>query len=162
VNAARRDFAAAAVEANAIATLERTVDFAVLNATGVPAQDVLKLARTMVQARMAQAQGDASAALARFDEAATLQDTLPYMEPPYWYYPVRQSLAAALVQAGRLAEAEDQFQRALKRAPNNGWSYFGLAELYKARGNADEARKAEAELAKTWIGDRKLLQLSNL
>jgi Flp pilus assembly protein TadD len=87
---------------------------------------------------------------------------LPYMEPPYWYYPVRQSLAAALVQAGRLAEAEDQFQRALKRAPNNGWSYFGLAELYKARGNADEARKAEAELAKTWIGDRKLLQLSNL
>jgi tetratricopeptide (TPR) repeat protein len=159
---ARRDFTAAASEGNAIAMLERTADFAVLNASGVPAQDVLKLARTMIQARMAQPQGDTSAAIARFDEAAALQDMLPYMEPPYWYYPVRQSLAAALVQAGRLAEAEDQFQRALKRAPNNGWSYFGLAELYKARGNADEARKAEAELAKTWIGDRKLLQLSNL
>jgi tetratricopeptide (TPR) repeat protein len=159
---ARRDFTAAASEGNAIAMLERTADFAVLNASGVPAQDVLKLARTVIQARMAQAQGDTNAAIARFDEAAALQDMLPYMEPPYWYYPVRQSLAAALVQAGRLAEAEDQFQRALKRAPNNGWSYFGLAELYKARGNADEARKAEAELAKTWIGDRKLLQLSNL
>jgi tetratricopeptide (TPR) repeat protein len=159
---ARRDFTAAASEGNAIAMLERTADFAVLHASGVPAQDVLKLARTMIQARMAQAQGDTNAAIARFDEAAALQDMLPYMEPPYWYYPVRQSLAAALVQAGRLAEAEDQFQRALKRAPNNGWSYFGLAELYKARGNADEARKAEAELAKTWIGDRKLLQLSNL
>jgi hypothetical protein len=32
------------------------------------------------------------------------------------YYPVRQTLGAALLQAGRLAEAEDQFQRALKRA----------------------------------------------
>jgi hypothetical protein len=44
---------------------------------------------------------------------------------------VRQSLAAALMQAGRLGEAEEQFQRALKEAPNNGWSYFGLSELYK-------------------------------
>ena len=48
------------------------------------------------------------------------------------------------------------------RAPNNGWSYFGLAELYKRRGYAEEAKKMEAELAKTWIGDRKLLALPNL
>ncbi len=75
---------------------------------------------------------------------------------------MRQTVAAALVQAGRLDEAEDQFRRALKRAPSNGWSYYGLSELYKARGDADAARKAEAELAKTWIGDRGLLRLSNL
>ena len=91
-----------------------------------------------------------------------LQDALPYNEPPYWYYPVRQSLAAALMQAGRLGEAEEQFQRALKEAPNNGWSYFGLSELYKARGNDKEAREAEGQIAKTWIGDRRLLQLSKL
>jgi hypothetical protein len=40
--------------------------------------------------------------------------------------------------------------------------FYGLAELYKARGNAAAAKKAEADLAKTWIGDRKLLQVSNL
>jgi tetratricopeptide (TPR) repeat protein len=123
---------------------------------------VLKLARAIVQGRVAQAQGDTKTAIARFEEAAALQDGLPYMEPPYWYYPVRQSLGAALVQAGRLDEAEDQFRRALKRAPNNGWSYYGLSELYRARGDADAASKAEAELAKTWIGDRALLQLSKL
>jgi Tfp pilus assembly protein PilF len=67
-----------------------------------------------------------------------------------------------LLQEGRLAEAEEQFQRALKRAPANGWSYFGLAELYKARGDAAAAGKAEAELARTWVGDRGLLQVSNL
>jgi len=161
-DAASGDFAAADAEANAIEALERTADFSLLKTAGVPAQDVLKLARALVQGRVAQARGDTKTAIARFEEAAALQDRLPYMEPPYWYYPVRQSLGAALVQAGRLDEAEDQFRRALKRAPNNGWSYYGLSELYRARGDADAARKAEAELAKTWIGDRALLQLPKL
>jgi tetratricopeptide (TPR) repeat protein len=71
------------------------------------------------------------------------QDALPYTEPPYWYYPIRQSLAAALLQAGRYAEAQRQFQRALSRAPSNGWSYYGLAELHKSGGNTAAARKAE-------------------
>jgi len=161
-DAASGDFAAADAEANAIEALERTADFSLLKTAGVPAQDVLKLARALVRGRVAQARGDTKTAIARFEEAAALQDRLPYMEPPYWYYPVRQSLGAALVQAGRLDEAEDQFRRALKRAPNNGWSYYGLSELYRARGDADAARKAEAELAKTWIGDRALLQLPKL
>jgi predicted Zn-dependent protease len=75
---------------------------------------------------------------------------------------VRQSLAAALLQGGRYAKAERQFQRVLSRAPSNGWSYYGLAELHKSCGDTIAARKAEAALARTWIGDRKLLQISNL
>jgi tetratricopeptide (TPR) repeat protein len=160
--AARRDFAAAEAEAEAIEAIEDKADFSLLKSAGVPAQDVLELARAVIQGRVAQAKGDAKDAVERFERAAALQDALPYMEPPYWYYPVRQSLAAALLQAGRLDEARDQFQRALKRAPNNGWSYFGLAELHKARGDHEAAKQAEAELAKTWIGDRALLQLSKL
>jgi tetratricopeptide (TPR) repeat protein len=84
------------------------------------------------------------------------------MEPPYWYYPVRQSLAVALMQAGRLDDAEEQFKLALKRAPGNGWSWYGLAELYKQRGQADQASKLETDLAKMWIGDRQQLDLSKL
>jgi hypothetical protein len=34
--------------------------------------------------------------------------------------------------------------------------------MHNARGDAGAARKAEPDLAKTWIGDRKLLQISNL
>ena len=133
-----------------------------LKESNIPAQEVLRIARTLILARVAQAKGDNRTAITRFERAAALQDALPYTEPPYWYYPIRQSLAAALLQAGRYAEAERQFQRALSRAPSNGWSYYGLAELYKARGNTTAARKAEAELVRTWIGDRKLLQISNL
>ena len=55
-----------------------------------------------------------------------------------------------------------QYMRALKRAPANGWSYYGLSQVYKARGDASAAGQAEAELAKTWIGDRAILQLGNL
>ena len=98
----------------------------------------------------------------RFGEAAAIQETLRYSEPPYWYYPVRQSLAAALMQAGRLDQAREQFQLALKRAPNNGWTYYGLAQLYRKRGDARAAADAEAQLAKTWIGDRALLDVSRL
>jgi Tfp pilus assembly protein PilF len=75
---------------------------------------------------------------------------------------VRQSLGAALLQAGKLTEAEDQFRLALKQAPNNGWTHFGLVELYKARGGGNAMRQAEADLAKTWTGDRAMLKLSNL
>jgi tetratricopeptide (TPR) repeat protein len=158
---AKGEFAAAGAEANAIKALEGG-DFTLLKASGVPAQEVLALARTVIEARIAQAQGDKDAAVMKFEQAAALQDALPYTEPPYWYYPVRQSLAVALMQAGRLDDAEAQFQRALKRAPANGWSRYGLAELYKARGNAEQAKKMEDELAKTWIGDRGQLQLSRL
>ena len=160
--AARHNFASAAAAADAIETLERTADFKLLKDSNIPAQEVFRIARTLILARVAQAKGDFRTAVVQFARAAELQDALPYTEPPYWYYPIRQSLAAALLQAGRYAEAQRQFQRALSRAPSNGWSYYGLAQLYKSRGNTAAARKAEADLARTWIGDRRLLQISNL
>ena len=159
---ANRDFAGATAAAETIEKLERTSDFKLLDESHIPAREVLRIARTLIVARVAQAKGDYGGAIASFEQAAALQDALPYTEPPYWYYPIRQSLAAALLQARRYAEAKQQFELALRRAPSNGWSYYGLAELYKARGDAAAARKAKADLARTWIGDRKLLQISNL
>ncbi|MFL6932619.1 MAG: tetratricopeptide repeat protein [Xanthobacteraceae bacterium] len=160
--AAQRKFDAATAEAEAIAALARSADFTLLKASGVPASEVMQLAQHVIYGRIAQGQENFAAAIVRFEAAATLQDALPYTEPPYWYYPVRQSLAAALLQAGRMAEAENQFLRALKRAPANGWSYYGLSQVYKVRGDSAAATKAEADLARTWAGDRSLLKLSNL
>jgi tetratricopeptide (TPR) repeat protein len=158
----RGDLAAATAEANAIEALTKSPNLKPLTDAGIPAQDVLNLARAVVEARIAQATGDHETAIARLRDAAAIQDSLRYTEPPYWYYPVRQSLAAALLQAGKLDEALEQFQSALKRAPNNGWTYFGLAQLYRARGEAKSAQDAEAQLAKTWFGDSSLLNISRL
>ena len=160
--ARRGDVAAAGMESDAIASIAKTADLTFLKDAGIPALDVLKLAQAVVDARIAQAKRDSTTAIARLTEAAAIQDTLHYTEPPYWYYPVRQSLAAALLQAGRLGDALEQFQRALKRAPNNGWTYFGIAQLYKARRDTKAARDVEAQLANTWFGDRALLDVSRL
>jgi tetratricopeptide (TPR) repeat protein len=162
VQARKGDLDAARAEASAISTLAKTGNFDALKEAGIPALDVLKLAQAVVEGRVAQAKGDSATAIARFSEAAAIQDALRYTEPPYWYYPVRQSLAAALMQAGKLDQAREQFQLALKRAPNNGWTYYGLAQLYRKRGNAKATADAEAQLAKTWIGDRALLDVSRL
>jgi tetratricopeptide (TPR) repeat protein len=160
--AATGEAKAAAAEADAIVALGRTGDFSLLTREHVPAADILSIADNVIRARIAEHEGRYPDAVTYFEKAAELQDGLPYMEPPYWYYPVRQSLGAALLKAGKLDEAEEQFEASLKRAPANGWSYYGLMEVYKAKGDAQGASDAEAEIAKSWTGDRKLLQLPNL
>jgi tetratricopeptide (TPR) repeat protein len=144
------------------ADLEATAIGALTESATAPALNLLKLAQTVVFARIAQAKGDYSTAIARFEEAASIEEGLPTSEPPQWPYPVRQSLGGVLLQAGRLDEALDQFQRALKRAPNNGWTYYGLAQLYRARGDVEAARSAEAQLAINWSGNPALLDVSKL
>jgi tetratricopeptide (TPR) repeat protein len=156
------DLAGAAAEAEAIATLARTGDFSALDAVAIPSVPVLDLAREVLLGRIAQAKGDLSGAIGHVQRAAELQDGLAYMEPPYWYYPVRQSLGAMLLQVGRVEEAEAAFRSALKKTPNNGWALFGLAETLRAKGDAAAAMEAEAQLAKAWAGDRAALDLARL
>ena len=160
--AAKGDLQAARAEAEAIAKLGREEDFSALTGGGVPAPDVLELARHIVLARMAQAEGDFDAAIAEFQSAADIEATLAYMEPPYWYYPVRQSLGAVLLLAGRTAEAEEAFRTSLEKTPNNGWACFGLMEVHRQRGETAEAEALAARLDRSWAGDRALLDLRRL
>jgi hypothetical protein len=52
--------------------------------------------------------------------AVAAEDTLKYDEPPAWLIPVRHSPGAALVSAGRFAEAEPVYRDDLARLPENG------------------------------------------
>jgi hypothetical protein len=101
-----RNMNLARAEADAIRRIGQENAFADLVGGGVPAPDVLRIAEHVLEGRIAQASGDLPAAIERFRTAVEIQDTLPYMEPPYWYYPVRQSLGAALLGAGRNDEAD--------------------------------------------------------
>ena len=56
---------------------------------------MLEVAKNVVLARAAQAEKDHASAIALFEKAVAAEDTLPYMEPPYCYYPVRQLLEEA-------------------------------------------------------------------
>jgi tetratricopeptide (TPR) repeat protein len=149
-------------EAAQIAELNRTTDFSALLAWAVPAPDLLDLARHVVEGRIAQAQGNVEQAIKEFEIAVTIQDTLAYIEPPYWYYPVRQTLGAALMQADRAQEAETIFAQTLANVPKNGWALYGLMEAQKAQGKQDEAQATQKRLQQAWIGDPTQLDLGRL
>jgi tetratricopeptide (TPR) repeat protein len=83
--------------------------------------------------------GRMPAAEQHFRMAMNLEDQLNYTEPPDWYYPIRHSLGAVLVAAGKAADAEKVYREDLARFPENGWSLFGLAAALRARGKAAEA-----------------------
>lgn len=160
--AARGDLAAARREADAIAVLAGEADFGSLTAAGIPAPDVLRLARFVVLGRIEQARANPSGAVAAFEAAAALEDKLAYMEPPFWYYPVRQSLGASLLQAGDAAGAEAMFRASLKSAPHNGWTLYGLQEALSRTGDAIGREDAARRLERSWAGDKSLLSLSRL
>ncbi|WP_296951397.1 lipopolysaccharide assembly protein LapB [uncultured Massilia sp.] len=139
-------------EIGALAALERDADFRPFDAWHVPARAIVATARNVATGRLADARGDAAAALTAYRAAVETQDRLPYMEPPYWYYPARQSLGVALLRAGRVDDAEDVFRAALARTPSNGWALRGLMEVYRRRGDEASLKQAQERFAKTWLG----------
>ena len=143
---------AAQAEARAIEALLAAPAIVALPEQGVPAPDVLAIARRVAAARAAQAAGDHAGAARLFAEAAEIQDRLPYMEPPFWYYPVRQSLGTALLAQGRHEEAAAAFRAALRHTPNNGWAAAGLLRADEARQDGATAEEARAMLQRSWFG----------
>ena len=73
-------------------------------------------------------------AIAHFELAVATQDELPYTEPPFWYYPTRQTLGKALLTTGNAAQAETVYNADLEQYPRNGWSMFGLIQALQAQG----------------------------
>lgn len=112
-----------------------------------------------MRARIAQATNDLDVAVRNLEAAVTLQDALlPYMEPPYWYYPVRQTLGAVLLLKGNPQGARDAFRR---RRTTPGHS-MDCSRRTRSSAWATEAREVEKYLMRTWSGDRKRLDLARL
>src|SRR2546429_688893 len=123
---------------------------------------VAKAVPLVVRPRIAKGATALAGAIRDLEAAVTIQDTLPYMEPPYWYYPVRQTLGAVLLLKGDNQRARDAFRESLAKTPNNAWSLYGLKTTFGRQGMAAEAREAEKYLARAWSGDRKRLDLQRL
>ena len=83
-------------------------------------------------------------ASANWVRALALENALKYDEPPAWMIPVRHSMGANLLKAGRFAQAEQVYREDLRRLPDNGWSLYGLAESLR-RQDKDKAEIAEAD-----------------
>ncbi|MGF1615996.1 MAG: hypothetical protein ACFCVA_19370 [Gammaproteobacteria bacterium] len=160
--AAKGDAGAAKAEAKAIQELGESADFSALTEGGVPAPELLALARHVVLARGFQAQGELQSARSELEAAVAIEDQLAYMEPPFWYYPVRQTLGAVLLQMGLAREAEMVFVESLARVPNNGWALYGLVETYRQLGDPRAAAVAHQRFQQAWAGEQKSLDLARL
>lgn len=161
-HAQRRDSARFEQEISAMNALRATPGMADLVQQGVPAPDLISLADAVARGRLAFSEGRYDAAAGHYRDAIGFEKKIPYQEPPYWYYPVNQSLGAALLRAGKPAEASDAFRAALTQSPSNGWALYGLAQSEAARGADLEAAAARKALDRAWLGDRRWLDVGRL
>jgi tetratricopeptide (TPR) repeat protein len=160
--AARKDAAKANEEqvffAKESAALPPDAGFAEMNRAG----EVLSVANEVLAARLDAANGRAESAIAHWQKAAEAQDKLSYDEPPDWYYPVRESLGAALLSRGRAKDAETVFREDLRRNPRNPRSLFGLQESQAAQHADSDAAWVERQFRDAWKNADVELKLGDL
>jgi tetratricopeptide (TPR) repeat protein len=140
----------AKAELGALIPLKDDVSVRFLDSRDYPGSMLVGIAIELLQGEIAYRQGDYDIAIEHFEQAVATQDLLPYTEPPFWYYPTRQSLGAALLANGQLTEAEAIFRRDLELYPHNGWSMFGLAQSLEAQGKSDEADEVRHHFDAAW------------
>jgi tetratricopeptide (TPR) repeat protein len=149
-------------ELDKLSALQRSGDFKLMIDQGVPAAELLQLAGTVARARWAYASRNFGEAVRLYRDATAIEDNITYMEPPWWYYPVQQSLGAALYRVGRYDEARNAFMAALAKSPNNGWALYGLAATERAQGRKLQAAAADEALRRAWMGDPRWLRMDRL
>jgi tetratricopeptide (TPR) repeat protein len=115
-----------------------------------PAKTPVSIAVHALMGEISTRSGKFDEGIGHFREALKIEDAGLYFEPPKWYYPIRESLGAALLEAGRSAEAEAVYREDLKRFPENGWSLFGLAAALRAQGKSTEAAAVDKRFSKAW------------
>ena len=170
--AARGDAAAVEREAEAIATLRAEaakVQGPTLppgRAAGVRGEayqagesanlPIAVVAAGVLKGRAAMLRGEASQAAIIFARTAIAQEkAFPVpknFDPPPWWYPVRRSLAAAQLKAGRYAEAERAAHASLAEWPKDALALRVLAEAEAGQGRKGAARDFTAEARKAWRG----------
>jgi tetratricopeptide (TPR) repeat protein len=126
------------------------------------AKDIMKIAQNVLGAKIAMTKKDNAGAIAMLTEAVAVQDSLKYGEPPDWFFPVRESLGAALLMNGDAAGAEKVFRADLERNPRNPRSLFGLQEALSAQGQQYDAGFVKRQFSASWKGGSVPLNLNDL
>jgi hypothetical protein len=114
------------------------------------AEALVRIARLSLAADIATAEARPADAVAALAEATAIEDALAYDEPHLWLAPTRHALGAALIDAGRAADAERVYREDLAHYPENGWSLAGLAQAQRRQGKTDAADNSERRSRAAW------------
>jgi tetratricopeptide (TPR) repeat protein len=115
------------------------------------------IASDVLQGRAALLAHQPDKAVAFFAKAAASQEkTYPAnknFDPPPWWYPVRRSLAAADLAAGKPDDAIREARAGLKDWPDDALALKVISEAQAKQGHAAEAQKTLAQAKRVWRGD---------
>ena len=126
------------------------------------AKDIMKIAESVMGAKIAIAKKDTASAITMLRDAVAIQDKLNYGEPPDWFYPVRENLGGALLMTGDAAGAEKVFREDLDRNPRNPRSLFGLQQSLLQQKRDYDAGFVQKQLDASWKGAPQALKLDDL
>ena len=113
-------------------------------------QSMLAIATPMLEGEILVREGKIDDGISQLRSAIRAEDSLRYDEPPEWILPVRHSLGATLIEAGRYGEAEQVYRDDLVQFPENGWSLYGLAHSLELQHKEQEAALLEERFHKIW------------
>ncbi len=100
-----------------------------------------------LQAAILNAQGKKEDALRLLKEATAVEDSMTFeFGPPLPVKPSHEMFAEFLLEAGKYKEAQDEFNKALARAPRRSQSLTGLAKAAGQSGDSQIAKEAQTEL----------------
>ena len=125
-------------------------------------KDVLQIARNVLGAQLAMARKDNQSAIVMLRQAVAVQDALKYGEPADWFFPVRESLGAALLVNGDAAGAEQVFRADLERNPRNPRSLWGLHQVLLQQKRDYDAEFVQKQFEASWKGGSQTLKLDDL
>jgi tetratricopeptide (TPR) repeat protein len=144
------DFTRASRDRSALADMVARNTFAADEPKGNSHLQMAETGLSLLDGEIARLNGRLDEAVADFGKARALEQALPYGEPPTWHEPVSHILGAALLEAGRAADAETVYRDSLNTYRADGWALFGLAEALNAEGKKDEASRVREEFARAW------------
>ena len=149
--AGKGDLANARAERDTLATIRATVPPGLMEDL-CPAAALLEVQARSLEGEIAAHDHRVDDAVAALRQGVAKEDSLHYSEPPDWPNPLRLSLGAVLLDAGRAADAEAVYRAHLERWPEDPWGLFGLALALEREGKDAEASDLRTRFAKAWAG----------
>jgi tetratricopeptide (TPR) repeat protein len=140
----------AEAELTKLKTVAGTDEFKAFDNIYLPAIGIVTVAQHALAGRIAEGRGESEAAIRQLEQAETAADAIPYMEPPFWHYPIRLTSGAIQLEAGKAIEAERAFRECLERWPRNGWALFGLEQALRAQSKQLAADSVHQEFERAW------------
>lgn len=145
---------AAGVRTEAARASVASIDTKMFGPYASQAASFAELPKLVLTGRAAMLEGRPTDAAAAYRKAAMIQERklAAMSDPPGWWYPVRRSLAAALLADGKADQAASEARAVLKTWPNDPVTLGVLAQAERKLGDGQAANLHLAQARKGWRG----------